>query len=113
MPPTLLKSKRYPLFFRVFLETRVNISVLLAGRWFSIKEVDDGVWLVRLLLYELGYFDLKQKALQHLDKPTGYEVVGCVSGTMRLGTGHMKASASPRRIELLFQSWEHRVRGTR
>jgi len=29
-----------------------------AGRKLGIKEVDDGIWLVSFLQYDLGYFDL-------------------------------------------------------
>ena len=37
----------------------------------GIKEVDDGIWLVSFMRYDLGYFDLEQKTLQPLDTPFG------------------------------------------
>jgi len=37
----------------------------------AIKEVDDGIWLVSFMHYDLGYFDLEQKTLQPLDNPFG------------------------------------------
>jgi hypothetical protein len=37
----------------------------------GIKEVDDGIWLVSFMHYDLGYFDLEQKTLQPLDNPFG------------------------------------------
>jgi hypothetical protein len=37
----------------------------------GIKEVDDGIWLVSFMRYDLGYFDLEQKTLQPLDNPFG------------------------------------------
>ena len=37
----------------------------------GIKEVDEGIWLVSFMHYELGYFDLEQKTLQPLDNPFG------------------------------------------
>ncbi len=37
---------------------RSNISTMPAGRKLGIKEVDDGIWLVSFLQYDLGYFDL-------------------------------------------------------
>jgi hypothetical protein len=43
----------------------------LAGQKLGIKEVDDGIWLVSLMHYDLGYFDLEQKTLQPLDNPFG------------------------------------------
>ena len=41
---------------------------MLAGQKLGIKEVDEGIWLVRFLL---GYFDLEQKTLQPLNNPFG------------------------------------------
>ena len=35
-----------------------NISTMPAGQNLGIKEVDDGIWLVSFLQYDLGYFDL-------------------------------------------------------
>jgi hypothetical protein len=37
----------------------------------GIKEVDDGIWLVSFMHYELGYIDLEQKTLQTIDNPFG------------------------------------------
>jgi transposase InsO family protein len=50
---------------------RINISTVLAGQRLGIKEVDDGIWLVTFMRYDLGYFDLEQKTLQPLDNPFG------------------------------------------
>jgi hypothetical protein len=50
---------------------RINISTVLAGRRLGIKEVDEGIWLVSFMHYDLGYFDLEQKALQPFDDPFG------------------------------------------
>jgi len=49
----------------------INISVVLAGQKLGIKEVDDGIWLVSFMHYDLGYFDLEQKTLQPIDNPFG------------------------------------------
>jgi hypothetical protein len=35
------------------------------------KEVDEGIWLVSFLHYDLGYFDLEEWTLQPLDNPFG------------------------------------------
>ena len=40
---------------------RVNISSVLAGQRLGIKEVDDGIWLVSFMSYDLGFIDLEQK----------------------------------------------------
>jgi len=60
---------------------KINISVVLAGQKLGIKEVDDGIWLVSFMHYDLGYFDLEQKTLQPLDNPFGPKPVTHVSGT--------------------------------
>jgi transposase InsO family protein len=50
---------------------RINISTVLAGQRLGIKEVDDGIWLVSFMHYDLGFIDLEQKTLQPLDNPFG------------------------------------------
>ncbi|QQO22672.1 IS481 family transposase [Bradyrhizobium diazoefficiens] len=50
---------------------RINVSTVLAGQKLGIKEVDEGIWLVSFMHYDLGYFDLEQKTLQPLDNPFG------------------------------------------
>src|SRR2546423_6979561 len=50
---------------------KINISHALAGQTLGIKEVDDGIWLVSFVHYDLGYVDLEQKTLQPLDNPFG------------------------------------------
>jgi hypothetical protein len=50
---------------------KINISSVLAGQRLGIKEVDDGIWLVSFMHYDLGYFDLEQRTLQPLDNPFG------------------------------------------
>ena len=37
----------------------------------GIKEVDDGIWLVSFMDYDLGYIDLEEKTLQPLANPVG------------------------------------------
>lgn len=71
----------YPLHDRTALITvcgrlcmhrkKINISTCLAGQCVGIKEVDDGIWLVSFMHYDLGYVDLEQKTLQPLDNPFG------------------------------------------
>jgi len=50
---------------------RINISHVLAGQRVGIKEVDEGIWIVSFMQYDLGYIDLEQKTLQPLDNPFG------------------------------------------
>ena len=76
-----LPDLAYPLHDRDILVTacgriclhrkKINISTVLAGQKLGIKEVDDGIWLVSFMHYDLGYIDLEQKTLQTLDNPFG------------------------------------------
>ena len=50
---------------------RINISTVLAGQRVGIKEVDEGIWIVSFMHYDLGFIDLEQKTLQPLDNPFG------------------------------------------
>lgn len=53
---------------------KINLSRSLAGQAVGVKEVDDGVWLVSFMQYDLGYVDLEEKTLQPLDNPFGPNV---------------------------------------
>jgi transposase InsO family protein len=76
-----LPDLRYPLHDRDALVTacgricmhrkKISISYVLAGQRVGIKEVDDGIWIVSFMHYDLGYIDLEQKTLQPLDNPFG------------------------------------------
>jgi hypothetical protein len=50
---------------------KINISTVLAGQKLGIKEIDDGIWLVSFMHYDLGYIDLEQRTLQTIDNPFG------------------------------------------
>jgi hypothetical protein len=41
---------------------KINLSAALAGQAVGIKEVDDGIWLVSFMDYDLGYSDLEEKS---------------------------------------------------
>lgn len=53
---------------------KINLTTCLSGQAVGIKEVDDGIWLVSFMHYDLGYVDLEEKALQPLDNPFGPKV---------------------------------------
>jgi len=48
---------------------RVNLSHVFAGQRVGIKEVDEGIWIVSFMHYDLGFIDLEQKTLQPVDNP--------------------------------------------
>jgi hypothetical protein len=50
---------------------KINVSTVLAGQKLGIKQVDEAIWLVSFMQYDLGYVDLEQRTLQPLDNPFG------------------------------------------
>ena len=50
---------------------KINVSTVLAGQKLGSKEVDDGIWLISFMSYDLGYIDLEQRTLQTIDNPFG------------------------------------------
>lgn len=80
-PYSGLPELAYPLHDREALVTacgricmhrkKINVSTVLAGQKLGIKEVDEGIWLISFMHYDLGYIDLEQKTLQPIDNPFG------------------------------------------
>ena len=50
---------------------KINLSTCLAGQAVGVKEVDEGIWLVSFMDYDLGYVDLEARTLQPLPNPFG------------------------------------------
>ena len=50
---------------------KINISTAMAGQKVGMTEVDEGIWLVTFMKYDLGYIDLEQRTLQTIDNPFG------------------------------------------
>jgi hypothetical protein len=50
---------------------KINFSTVFAGQAVGIKEVEEGIWLVSFMDYDLGYIDLEEKTLQPLKNPFG------------------------------------------
>lgn len=50
---------------------KINLSTSLAGQAVGIKEVEEGIWLVSFMCYDLGYIDLEERTLQPLANPFG------------------------------------------
>jgi Integrase core domain len=76
---------RYPFHDRTVMVTscgrlclyrkKINLSKSLAGQAVGVKEVDNGIWLVTFMEYDLGYIDLEERTLQPLDNPFGPKVL--------------------------------------
>ncbi len=75
----------YPFYDRTVMVTscgrmclyrkKINLSKSLAGQAVGVKEVDDGIWLVSFMHYDLGYIDLEERTLQPLENPFGRKVL--------------------------------------
>ena len=53
------------------LLTVVNFSTVFAGQAVGIKGVQDDIWLVSFMDYDLGYFDLETRVLEPFENPFG------------------------------------------
>lgn len=50
---------------------KINLSQVFSGQNLGLKEVEENVWLVSFMDYDLGYIDLEEKTLQPLENPFG------------------------------------------
>ena len=102
-----LPELAYPLHDRDILVTacgricmhrkKVNISTVLAGQRLGIKEVDDGIWLVSFMHYDLGYHRPGAEDLATPRQPVRPEVVTHVLGTfcyLCLRAGQVRGGAA-------------------
>jgi putative transposase len=53
---------------------KINFSTAFAGQAVGIKEIQDDIWLVSFMDYDLGYLDLDTRMLEPLDNPFGPRV---------------------------------------
>jgi putative transposase len=80
-----LPSVEYPMHDRVILVTscgricikklKINLSQVFAGQAVGIKEVNDKIWLVSFMDYDLGYFDEDSKRFEPLSNPFGVKLL--------------------------------------
>ena len=50
---------------------KVNVSQVFAGQTVGVKQVDDHLWLVTFMHYDLGYFDDETCRLEPIGNPFG------------------------------------------
>jgi hypothetical protein len=50
---------------------KVSLSRSFAGQQVGIKEMEDGIWVVSFLNYDLGYFDDKSRKVEPVEDPFG------------------------------------------
>ncbi len=54
---------------------KINLSGVFAGQLIGIREVDDQVWLVSFMDYDLGYFEKEQDRVEPGPNPFAPEKV--------------------------------------
>ena len=54
---------------------KVSLSRAFAGTEVGIKEMDDGIWVVSFLDYDLGYYDDISKRVEPIEDPFGQKVL--------------------------------------
>lgn len=54
---------------------KVNFCKALAGQAVGIKQVEEKIWLVTFMNFDLGYFDEESKRFEPLDNPFGPKVL--------------------------------------
>ena len=54
---------------------KVNLSHVLAGQNVGVTQVDDRLWLVTFMQYDLGYFDDESGRLEPIANPFGAKVL--------------------------------------
>jgi putative transposase len=52
-------------------KAKVHFSQVFAGQQVGVKEIEDNIWLLSFMDYDLGYFDLESKKVEPLDDPFG------------------------------------------
>ena len=54
---------------------KINLSTVFAGQLVGIREVEDRIWLVSFLHYDLGYFDHEEGRIEPGPNPFGEKVL--------------------------------------
>lgn len=54
---------------------KVSLSKAFAGQQVGIKEMEDGIWVVSFLDYDLGYFDDKSRKVEPIEDPFAFQKV--------------------------------------
>ncbi|HEX5283019.1 MAG TPA: hypothetical protein VFW30_02780 [Bryocella sp.] len=80
-----LAELEYPLHDRTITVTacgricigrrKVNLSHVFAGQKVGIKEIDEKIWLVSFMQYDLGFFDEEYGRVECAENPFGAKVL--------------------------------------
>jgi putative transposase len=58
-----------------YKQRKINLSTVFAGQNVGIRQIDDHIWLVSFMHYDLGYFDDETCRLEPLQSPFGLKVL--------------------------------------
>jgi putative transposase len=70
-----LGGDRHPLRPDLLQESQVNLSQVFAGQQVGVRQVDEHIWLVTFMNYDLGYFDDETCRLEPIASPFGPTVL--------------------------------------
>src|SRR6267154_6814084 len=87
------RHSRHQLRTHLSAPQKMNLSTVFAGQALGIKEVEEGIWLVSFMEYDLGYIDLEEKTLQPLNNPFGPKVSPVRSVTYVFGPDPLESGA--------------------
>jgi len=61
---------------RICIENKkINVSTVLSGQKVGITQVDDKIWLVQFMNYDVGYFDTDTCRLEPTSNPFGVKLL--------------------------------------
>jgi hypothetical protein len=75
LTPLQTGEKRNRVSSPVSVARRLIPVRVFAGQAVGINEVQDDIWLVSFMDYDLGYFDLETRVLEALENPFGPKVL--------------------------------------
>lgn len=58
-----------------FNQSKINFSTVFAGQNVGVKQVDEGIWVVSFMHYDLGYFDLQTCRINPVSNPFSAKVL--------------------------------------
>ena len=59
----------------LYRKAKINLSQVFAGQILGLREVEDRIWLVTFLKYDLGFFDNKEDRVEPTTNPFAPEIV--------------------------------------
>ena len=58
-----------------FGRRKINLSQVFAGQRVGVKEIEENIWLVSFMQYDLGYFDETSRRFEPLTYPFAPKIV--------------------------------------